>query len=235
MPPMHTQPQKDPYLTLAHTGGWLAFVQASTVVFAIVGYFIWPHVFGDHDAGQVFAGIQQSPAVYFMRLDPIVLIGTLLQLPVFLGLWAVLRKTHAGVATLGLAVGFLSTAASLTIRPLIELYSLASLHEAAATPEMQTMYLAAGEALLAQFHGTAWAVSIMCGGLAAMLFAWVMRKTQAFRPATFWAMLLSGSGALLVLIPVVGIIALFLLGTVVGVAASILCGWDLLRFSQSLK
>jgi hypothetical protein len=212
---------------LCGIGGYFAFLQASSVVFAIVGYFIWPHIFTD--AQVVYDGIQNTPLIFFMKLDPIVLFGTLLQLPVWLGLWASLRDKNASLAILALFIGFVSTIAVLPTRPLIELYSLASRYASTDIVSQKDIYLAAGEALLAQFHGTSWAISIMSGGVAAIIFGLVMRKSPNFRLRTTLTMIVSGIGALFVLIPTVGIVLLFLLATIGGVAASVFTGLDLIH------
>jgi hypothetical protein len=215
-------------------GGYFAFVQASSVIFAIAGYFIWPHVFTD--AGIIYEGIQNSPLIFFMKLDPIVLIGTLLQLPVWLGLWASLKNVNYSLAILALFIGFVSTIAVLSTRPLIELYSLASLYSSTDMLSQKEIYLAAGESLLSQFHGTSWAISIMSGGISAIIFGTLMRKSPYFRPITTISMILSGTGALFVLIPGIGVILLFFLATIGGVVASIFTGLDLIyQFKKQYK
>lgn len=225
-----TQDAEEQYLNFSLIGGWFSFIQAFSVIFAIVGYFIWPHVFPEHDIQKIYEGIQQNPLGYFMKLDPIVLIGTLFQLPVWFALWAVLRQFDKVKSTLALAIGLISVVASLTIRPIIEMYSLSSLYALADSTELQNIYIAAGESLFSVFHGTSWAVCIMSGGLAAILFASVMGRSGVFTKATFWTMLLSGIGALPVLIPTIGILSLFFLGTILGVIGSIFCGIDLLQY-----
>jgi hypothetical protein len=225
----------DPLLKLSRIGGWFAFIQASSVLIAIVTYFIWPHVFADHNAKKIFEGIQNSPFVYFMKLDPIVLFGTLLQFPVWLGLWAILKQHDEAISALALTLGLISTVAILTTRPIIEMYILSSMYITAETVELKNIYCGLGENLLSVFHGTSWAISIIFGGMAAILFALVMRKSGVFQKATFWTMVLSGSGALIVLIPIIGIISLFILGTIVGLIASILCGVDLINLSKMLN
>jgi len=106
------------------------------------------------------------------------------------------------------------------------------LYHVSKTLELQAVYIAAGESILAQFHGTSWAISIMSGGLAAVLFALIMNKNKVFHNATFWTMLLSGLGVQIVLIPVVGKISLFFLGTLVGLIGTFLCGVDLIKYSR---
>jgi hypothetical protein len=223
----------DPVLKLCGIAGWFAFLQASSVIFAIIGYFIWPHSFTD--AQLIFEGIKQIPFTYFMKLDPFVLFGIILQLPVWLGLWAALRQIDEAKSAVALTLGLLSTVAILTTRPIIEIYSLSSMYHSTNAVDLKNIYLAAGQSLLSQFHGTAWAISIISGGLAAVLFALIMKKSKTFHVATFWTMLLSGLGAQIVLVPVIGIISLFFLGTIVGLIGTILCGVDLLKLYRKIK
>lgn len=220
----------DPYRGLTRIGGRFAFIQVLSVVFAIAGYFIWPYVFDDHMVQMILEGIQQQPFVYFMKLDPIVLIGTSLQLPVYLGLWSVLRKTDHAKALIALVVGVISIIAMFTARPIVEMFTLAAQYGATDIAAEKLIYLTAGETLLVQFNGTAWAISTMLGGVASILFGMIMRKNKAFRPATTWAMLIAGVCAIVVLVPVIGIMALFILGTIGEILASILCGIDLLKY-----
>jgi hypothetical protein len=220
----------DPLLKLSRVGGWFAFMQAFTVIFIVVTYFIWPHVFSDHDVKMIFEGIQGNPFIYFMKLDPFVPVALLLQLPVYIGLWSVLKKTDNAIAIIALIIGTLSIAAILTTRPIIEMFALASQYSSATTVEQQ-IYISAGEALYTLFHGTAWATSIMLGGITYIMFAMIMRKNSIFRALTVWSLMISGVGALLVLIPTIGIIALFF-ATFIGIAANILCGIDLLKLQK---
>jgi hypothetical protein len=224
---------KYPVLKLCGFAGWFAFLQAASVIFAIIGYFIWPHSFTD--AKQVFEGVHQDPLNYFMKLDPFVLFGIILQFPVWLGLWAALRQIDEAKSAVALTLGLLSTVAILTTRPIIELYSLSSMYYSTNALDVKNIYLAAGQSLLSHFHGVAWAVSIITGGLSAILFALIMKKTKLFHIATFWTMLLSGLGAQIVLVPVIGIISLFFLGTIVGLIGTILCGVDLIKLDKKIK
>lgn len=220
----------DSYRGLTRIGGRFAFIQVLSVVFAFVGYFIWPYVFDNHTVQMILEGIQQHPFVYFMKLDPIVLIGTSLQFPVYLGLWAVLRRTDHAKALIALIVGMTSIIAMFTARPIVEMFNLAAQYGATDITSEKLICLTAGETLLLQFNGTSWAISTMLGGASSILFGMIMRKSRAFRPATTWAMLIAGVGAVVVLVPVIGIIALFFLGTIGGIVASILCGLDLLKY-----
>jgi hypothetical protein len=218
---------------LIRIGGIFALFQASAVIFAFLGYFIWPHEFTN--AEKILVGINESPATYFMKLDPIVLIGTLLQFPVWIALWAALFKTDFANSTLGLVIGLISTVAVLTTRPIIELFLLSSQYESYTNLEQRQGIVTSAETLLSLFHGTSWAISVIFGGIAAIVFFFAMRKSLIFRKTTAWFFLLSGLGALFVLIPTIGIILLFFLATIGGILASIFVGTDLIRYSNAMN
>lgn len=222
-------PPDDPLRALLYPGGVLALVQAGVVLFAVVAWAYWPHVFGNHTAEQVLVGLHTRPLAYVMKLDPIVLVGTVLQLPVFVALWAATRRAAPVSAWLGLVLAGVSTAACLDVRPIIELYTLAQLHAEASSAADRAVQVAAAEALLAAFHGTAWAISIVCGGAAGLAFARAMAVHGGFRRATVVVTALASSGVFLLPIPMVGLLALFVLGTLGGIAASLLYGLDLMR------
>lgn len=235
MTPEEDSVEAVPFRFLISLGGWFAFAQVASVVFGVIGYFAWPYAFSKNDATAILEGIQHSPAAYFMKLDPVVLFGTLLQFPVWLGLWSALRRSDPAKSVLALSLGGISTIAILPTRPILEMYSLSSLFASADTIEERRSYEAATQALLASFHGTSWAVSLISGGLAAIVFATVMLRSSVFRRVTIWTMYASGTGAILVLIPVVGLILLFLFGTIVGAIGTVLCGVDLLTYSRTTR
>jgi uncharacterized membrane-anchored protein len=60
-----------------------------------------------------------------------------------------------------------------------------------------------------------------------------MKKSLIFRKITSIFMLLSGLGALFVLVPKVGVILLFFLATIGGIIASVLIGIDLIKYANS--
>jgi uncharacterized membrane protein len=113
------------------------------------------------------------------------------------------------------------------------MFALASQYSSANIAE-QHIYISAAEALYTLFHGTAWATSIMLGGITYIMFALMMRKNSIFRASTSLTLIISGICALLVLIPTIGIIALFF-ATFIGIVANILCGIDLLKVQERIK
>lgn len=105
MTPEEDSVEAVPFRFLISLGGWFAFAQVASVVFGVIGYFAWPYAFSKNDATAILEGIQRSPAAYFMKLDPVVLFGTLLQFPVWLGLWSALRRSDPAKSVLALSLG----------------------------------------------------------------------------------------------------------------------------------
>lgn len=211
-----------------------ALLTAGLVLFAIGGFFIWPHVFGVLTAEEVLDGIPSAPAAFLMRLDPVVLIASLTQLPLFLALWVALRSTHPSGATLAALSGGVGVIAMLPTRPLVEVYALAARFAEASGEAERTALLATAELLLAQFHGTSWAIGIVLGGLAGVGFGAVMRISPRFGSVTAWTGILAGAGSLAFLLPVVGVLLLFVLGTVGSVVWLVLVARDLRRVRATL-
>ena len=76
--------------------------------------------------------------------------------------------------------------AFIVARPAFEMLSLSDGFAAATTDAQRSAYMAAGEASLAVFHGTAFWVSYLLGSIAGLILAAVMLRTasSAGRPPT---------------------------------------------------
>lgn len=236
MTPAPMRPGRRPtpsWTTLLRAGEGAARVTAALVVFAVGGFFVWPHVFGVLSAEEVLLGIQGDPAGFVMRLDPVVLLAGVTQLPLFLALWVALRATSPSTATLALGFGSLGIAALLPTRPIVELFALARLHAAAGEAGARERYVAAAEALLAQFHGSAWAVGITLGGLAGLAFGAAMLRDARFRRITAWTAIVAGAGSLAFPLPGVGLVLLFVLGTIGSIVWLWLVAGDLGRLRRT--
>lgn len=128
--------------------------------------------------------LQKNRFVGLVLLDVFDLVNYALVALIFLALYAVLKKTNqvtTGVATLfclvGVAVHFASNQ-SFSILYLSDQY-------AAATSETQrSIYISAGEALLADFHGTGIHISLFLVLLAGLITSLTMFNTEIFNKMT---------------------------------------------------
>jgi hypothetical protein len=89
-------------------------------------------------------------------------------------------------------------------RPALEMLSLSNAHAVAGTEAERTMLLAAGEALVATFHGSAFYVSYILGSITGLILAAVMLKSRVFSKATAYLRIGSSVFDFGLFIPVVG-------------------------------
>jgi hypothetical protein len=76
---------------------------------------------------------------------------------------------------------------------------------AAATEAQKTMYLAAGEATLATFHGTAFQVSYVLGSINGLILSLVMLRSRIFSRATAYVRIASSVFDFGLYVPAIGI------------------------------
>jgi len=105
----------------------------------------------------------------------------------FLGLYAALRRVNRSSMTLAMALGFLGIAVYFASNQALALLSLSDQYAAAATDAQRSMFLAAGQALLAihdqnAFHQTA--LGFLLVTLAGLLISIVMLRSSIFGKGT---------------------------------------------------
>jgi len=137
-------------------------------------------------AAEGFSMLQEHRLVGILRLDTLTLLIMPLYYPIFLGMYIILKKSQPAMATLGALLAFAGVTLFLATPSAFSFITLSDRYAAAATPDQQELYLAAGEALLAadMWHGS----GAMIGGIlmliAALILSVVMLKSPKFSRAT---------------------------------------------------
>jgi hypothetical protein len=116
-----------------------------------------------------------------------------LMLPLLLALCVALRRVSPSAVALALTLGLVSIAVYFASTAAIEMLILSDQHAAATTDAQRSLYLAAGETMLATYKGTAFAVYYLLNGAALLLIAAVMLRGAVFGRATAYAGLLAGA------------------------------------------
>jgi hypothetical protein len=145
-----------------------------------------------------FARFQRSWLLGLLGLDLLYLLTVVLLVPLLLALAVALRRVSPSAVALALALGVVAVAAYFPSNPAVEMLTLSGRHAAATTDGQRALYLAAGEAMLATYTGTAFAVYYVLNGAALLLLAAVMLRSADFGRATAYAGVLSGA---LMLVP----------------------------------
>lgn len=177
-------------------------VSLAVIPLSIIAYFLWPPP--TTVAGH-FAAFQQNWLVGLLGMDLLYWLGNILLLPAWIGLYVALRKVDEGLTAVAIALGLISIAALIAGRPILEMYQLSQQYAGAVTEVQQTIYLAAGEAILAIYKGTAFKAHYLLGTIALLFFSFIMLRSDVFSKRTATIGIAANGITLGYFIPVVGI------------------------------
>jgi hypothetical protein len=131
-------------------------------------------------AAEWFVLFQRSPLLGLLGFELLMVVWVVLSVPLMVALHAALRPASPSLATLYAALSLLDAAVFVTARPAFEMLSLSAGYAAASTEAQRTAYLAAGEAMVALFHGTAFWVSYVVGSISGLVLAAAMLRSRVF-------------------------------------------------------
>ena len=167
--------------------------------------------------GEWFSLFAANPLGGVLAFEGLMVVYVLLYVPIVVALYVSLRRHSPSLMALYAGVAIIGIAAFVAARPAFEMLTLSSGYASATTDAQRSTYLAAGEATLAVFNGTAFWVSYFAGSIGGLLLAVVMLRTPVFSKATAYLRLASSVLDFGILIPTIGLpIAL---GSVVCLAA----------------
>jgi hypothetical protein len=216
---------------LYRLGGIFCIINLAIVVLAIVAFFIWPYSPGSTSTEETFVAIRVSRLAGVMSLDFFFLVGDLLSIPIVLALYVALRRVNESYALVGLVLGLIGVVSLIPSRPIAEIVSLSDLYAGAASDASRSHYLAAGEALLSLFNGTAWMVNIFLARFSYLISSLLMLRSGSFSKATAYVGLSANAAACGFLVPVVGPI-LLMLATIGGTVWLVQLARDLFQLQK---
>ena len=166
---------------LYKAGGVAAIAVLALIPIQMVVFIVWPPPSTVTGWFQLF---QDNALVGLLDLDLLLIVDYALMVVAFLALWAALRRVSQSlmaIALLAEAVGvttyFASTAA-------FEMLSLSNLYAAAATEADKAVFLAAGQAMLVTWQGTAFNISYILGAIALLAVSIAMLRSHVFSKTT---------------------------------------------------
>ncbi len=187
---------------LYKVAGMSALVTALLIVVQMIVFIIWPPPSTAIDTFKLF---QENTLLGFLALDILYVIDNVLLIPILLALYFSLRKTNESFMLIGVALGFIGIASLFASNPAANMNFLSGQYAAAATDAQRTLFLAAGEAMLAIFSGTAYHISLIVGSVALVIIPIVMLQSKIFDKATAYMGILANVLALGFYVPKIGI------------------------------
>jgi len=193
------------WMTLYRVGGWAALIGAALIPVAMVVFIAWPPPASDAPVAEWFARFQDNQLRGLLNLDLLYMGSWLLTIPVLLALYAALRRFGEAVMALATVAGLMSIAVYFASNTSVQMLFLSNGYASATTDAERSTYLAAGQAMLATYLGTAYHVSLIVGSVALILISVVMLRSRMFGRVTAWAGILGNGLALGLYVPVIGI------------------------------
>jgi hypothetical protein len=134
----------------------------------------------------------------------------MLLIPLMLAFYVLLRPTSESIMASAAAAGLLGIALFIASNPAFVMLSLSGRYEAATTEAQRSVLLAAGEATLATWQGTAFQVAYILGSVAGIAVGAVMLRSGVFGKPTAYMAILGNAVGLGLYIPTIGVyIAVF--------------------------
>jgi hypothetical protein len=134
----------------------------------------------------IFELLRASPVLGLVELDVLMLVDYVLILVVFVALLVALRGARPVPAFLGTVLGIAAIAAYLSINPALSMLALSRQYPGDGI-------VAAGQAVLANFQGSAFIVHYLLMGVAGMLISFAMLRSDIFSRATAVTGLVQGA------------------------------------------
>jgi len=172
------------------TSGWRSIYRigaiAAVAVLALVPvqaavFIVWPP---PTTVGGFFSLFEQNAIVGLLALDLLLMASWFLSALMFVALYAALRRARAAMVTVALIAELVALAVYFASNTAFSMLTLSQQYAAATTDADRTLFLAAGQAMLALYTGTAFNVSYLLSGVAALLMARAMLRSGIFGTVT---------------------------------------------------
>ncbi len=181
-----------------------------------------------------FTQIQNNKLLGLVDLDLMLILGEAFTVPVLIALFIALKKTNPSLMSIALGLGLSGIAFFIIVNPTFSFLYLSDQYAAATTDAQRAALLSAGEALWANYNGTAFGLFFILGGIADLMIAIVILQSSIFGKATAFTGMAMGAMMLVPPLPPFGMVAL-VLSYIVIVPSMI---WNILlgiRFLQLAK
>ena len=176
----------------------IVFIPIQSIVFAV-----WPPpstVIG------WFTLFQNNWLLGLLDMDLLLIVDQILMGLVFLALYAALKRASPSLMAIALTSGLVGIATYFASSTAFNMLSLSSQYAVATTDAQRAMFLAAGQATLTTWTGTAFDVSYVLGGVALLIISVVMLRSTIFNRETAFVGL--ALGVTMLVPPTVGTIGL---------------------------
>jgi hypothetical protein len=195
--------------SLYKLGGISALLLVAIVIIQIIVFTIAPPPL-DGTAMDWFILFQKNPIIGLIHFELLMILYVILCIPIALSLYALLYRLNPSWTVLYLVLSLLGVMCFIAARPAFEMLYLSNGYATAETEAQRATFLAAGEAKVATFHGTAFYINYILGSLTGLMISVVMLKTTIFSKTTAYLRIASSICDFGLFVPAIGMfIAIF--------------------------
>jgi hypothetical protein len=152
-----------------------------------------------------FTLFQHNRILGLLDLDLLLIADTALFIPILLALYVALRRASESLMAIATALGFVGIAAYFASNTAFNMLSLSDQYAAATTEAQRSILLAAGQAMLAIYQGTAFHMNYVLGSLALLIISVVMLRSNIFSKVTAYVGILANVLVFGLYVPTIGI------------------------------
>lgn len=181
-----------------------ALLSAVFIPIQVAVFIVWPPPL-DGTAADWFELFRDNRLVGLLDLDLLLIADSVFLVPIFLALYVLLRRDAESLMAVATALGFLGIVFFVASNPAFEMLSLSQRYAEATTEAHRATYLAAGEAMLATWEGTAFQTYYLLGSIAGILIGVVMVRSAVFSDLAGWMAILGNAVGLGLYVPTVGV------------------------------
>lgn len=188
---------------LYNLAGVSALLQVAIVIIQLVIFMSAPPPL-EGTALEWFKLFQENPIIGLIDFEFLMVIYVILCIPIALALYTILRPVNPSWTAVYLTLTLLGVMCFIAARPAFEMLYLSQAYAAAQNDAQRAMLLAAGEAKVAAFHGTAFYINYILGSLTGLIISLVMLQSTLFSKKISYVRIASSVCDFGLFLPVVG-------------------------------
>jgi hypothetical protein len=189
---------------LYRVGGAAALITAVLIPAQIIVFVAWPPPLKG-TASEWFRLFQENWLHGLLSLDLLLLVDYVLLVPIVLALYVALRGASEPLRAVATALYFVAITAYFASNTAFEMLSLSNQYATATTGAQRSMYLAAGQSMLATFEGTAFQVSYVLASVSGIMVGAVVLRSDVFIRLAAYALIVGDVVGLGLYVPTMGI------------------------------
>jgi hypothetical protein len=195
--------------SLYKVGGAATLIMIAITLTQVVVFAVSPPPY-EGTAVDWFALFQKNALLGLLGFEVLLIVYVGLSVLVSLALFVALRRTSPTLTAIFLVLSVIGSMAFISARPAFEMLTLSNQYAAATTDAQRAAFLAAGEAIVAVFRGTAYLASYLLGSITGLIIGIVMLRNGIFGRAIPYLRIASSVLDFGIFVPTVGIfISLF--------------------------